>query len=121
MRWGFFVLTVLAGVWFYWLRYKYRIVYGILEVMIAVVLMIVTIFPSQTYNLLTQGPTTSDIFISWMTRVATMFGAVCVRARVRQHRHGFTVINMARKMALGETNSSATAQEPLSATRAQRQ
>ena len=80
-KWLLLLIAISAGVGFYWLRYKHLLVYGLSEVFIAVVLMIVTIFPAETYNIIYNEPSSSDVFIAWITRIATMFGAVYVFVR----------------------------------------
>jgi hypothetical protein len=76
-----FVATVIAAVFFYWLSYEHLLLYGVVEVFVAIVVMGVTIFPAETYNLIRRIPTQSDIFIGRVTKTATMFGAVYVFVR----------------------------------------
>ena|SRR5215208_2165857 len=80
---GFLLILVLIGlgVFFYWLRYKYRLLYGAVEILFSIILMSVGLFPAESYALVIKGPTKSDIVIAAVTKFVTLFGAVYIFVR----------------------------------------
>jgi hypothetical protein len=81
MGWFFFFLTIAAAIFFYWLRLKYRLAYGCFEILVALGLIYVAIFPAETHALLIQGPSPEDLAASRVTEAVTLFGAVYVFVR----------------------------------------
>jgi hypothetical protein len=81
MGWLLFFVLIGIGIFFYWLRYRHRLLYGILEILVALVLLYVGIFPAETYALLIREPPRSDIVIAGVTKMVTVFGAVYVFVR----------------------------------------
>jgi hypothetical protein len=76
MPWVYLVLTVFAGIFFYWLRSNHRIVYGLSELLAALALMYVVYFPHGGRLILTGGyvePTLLDMLTS---RAVAFFASV---------------------------------------------
>ena len=63
MNFIFILLTVCAGLFFYWLRGRFRLIYGMCEIGVALVIISLTFYP-QTHNLLIQMPTFYEILLS---------------------------------------------------------
>jgi hypothetical protein len=59
----FVALTVCAGLFFYWLRGQFRFIYGLCEIVVALVVIYLTFYP-HTYNLVTRMPTFSEMILS---------------------------------------------------------
>jgi hypothetical protein len=59
MGWFLFLLAIAAAIFFYWLRLKHRLIYGCVEILVALILIFV-IFPPETHALLLEGSSPSD-------------------------------------------------------------
>jgi len=64
MNWLYFVLTVAAGGFFYWLRRHCRWLYGLSEILIALVIIFLIWFPYGPRVLGLAATTFLDIFLS---------------------------------------------------------
>ena len=68
MPWVYLGLTVLAGLFFYWLRNNHRVLYGVSEILAALALMYVIYFPHGGPMTLSAGqdfpPSILDILTS---------------------------------------------------------
>ena len=78
IKWLFFVAILFISLFFYWIKHAYLLLYGTAEVIIAILLMLVTIFPAEIYRLLYQHQPPQDRFIDLITKTAITFGTVYV-------------------------------------------
>ena len=81
MGWFYVFLTIGIAIGFYWLRLRHRLWYAFSEILVALVLIYVAIFPAQTHALLTEGSWPLDVATAWVTKIVTLFGAVYVFVR----------------------------------------
>jgi hypothetical protein len=64
MGWLYLVLTILAGVFFYWLRGRCRWLYGLSEIFVSVIIIFLIWFPHGPRLLAIGGDSFWDIFLS---------------------------------------------------------
>jgi hypothetical protein len=70
------VITVLIGLFFYWLRSHHRSWYGLGEMVVAFALMYVVYFPHGGPSLLTGGGSVPSFLDVVASRAVTFFGSV---------------------------------------------
>ena len=61
--WIYTAATIIAGLFFYWLRREHRAWYGLSEIIVSLGLMYLKYFPHVLGTLLTAGPTRSPTFL----------------------------------------------------------
>jgi hypothetical protein len=64
MKWLYFAVTIAAGVFFYWLRGNCRWLYGISEILVALLIIFLIWFPHGPTALLISDVTIWDILLS---------------------------------------------------------
>src|SRR5271169_3180233 len=76
MPWVYSLITVLIGLFFYWLRSHHRAWYGLSEMIVAFALMYVVYFPHGGPSLLTGGGSVPSFLDVVTSRAVTFFGSV---------------------------------------------
>jgi hypothetical protein len=75
MLWVYFVVSVLFGALLYWLRCRHRVLYGMGEILVALLLLYLFFFP-ETANVLGVGGWTGSLGQVWggyLSRAVTWF------------------------------------------------
>lgn len=87
MRFVCFLLSIVAGIFLYWLRNRSRLLYGGIQVAAAVLLLYLFFFP-MVFSIGVGG---EGYFADFLTDTVSLFaGPLCLGARSRQCCHGST-------------------------------
>jgi hypothetical protein len=102
MGWVYFVVTILFGLFLYWLRRRHRILYGVAEIVVALLLLHIFFFPEASGALATGnwiGPL-GPLWGELLSRAVTLFGGLYALVR------GFDNIDVLDRCSLNSGNTS---------------
>ncbi|MGD9617913.1 MAG: hypothetical protein AB7H90_21250 [Alphaproteobacteria bacterium] len=74
MSYLYFVLTIAIAIFFYWLRVNRRALYGVCEIVIAIVIIYQLTIPDQPTILLWDGPDPANFFLA--SKIVGFFAGV---------------------------------------------
>jgi hypothetical protein len=81
MDWLYFFLAVVSAICLYWLRCKYRWAYGAIEIVVALALVCLAIFPEGPIVLVTDNSLIPSPSEQYLKKILTLLAAVYVFIR----------------------------------------
>jgi hypothetical protein len=83
LGWVYFVLTVLFGLFLYWLRCHHRVLYGAAEIVVALLLIYIFFFPEHrgVLQMIEWGGPLGPVWGELLSRAVTLFGGLYALVR----------------------------------------
>lgn len=83
MGWVYLTVSIFAGIFLYWLRCRYRVFYGVGEIVVAILLLYIFFFPERQPSLGLNGwiGSLGPVWGGLLSRAVSLFGGLYALVR----------------------------------------